>query len=370
MTQSTRQVTVEEVLAETSWLRALARDLVGDRFAADDVVQETLLTALSRRSTIRQSLRGWLRRVLRNVYFAERRSRSRRTARERAVPARSPSRSVVDTVSRAEEHRRVVDAALGLEEPFRSTVLLRYFDGLAPAEIAVRTGVDPATVRTRLHRATARLRDRLSEGRADWRMALLTVLGTAAGGRAAAAGGGVAVTVTTKIALVTAAVVLVGGGVWLVTSDPEGPPPPAKESNTVAAGMPMESPGSGPDTDSAGGPVPDPKSEVASTPVEEEDAGESRPVEGAPLGFPAAKSDVNLEAVITMEATDMSLRDALALLSAFANVEFDTNLLTEAELESKVSCKFDQTALSDVLEFICLVKGHTWEVGSRGITIR
>ena len=50
---------------------------------------------------------------------------------------------------------------LGLDEPARKTVLLRYFDGLSAPEIAERRGENPVTVRKRLSRALAVLRARL-----------------------------------------------------------------------------------------------------------------------------------------------------------------------------------------------------------------
>ena len=49
-----------------------------------------------------------------------------------------------------------------LDEPYRSTVLLRYFEGASAAEIARRQGVPAGTVRWRLKEALDQLRARLS----------------------------------------------------------------------------------------------------------------------------------------------------------------------------------------------------------------
>ena len=54
--------------------------------------------------------------------------------------------------------RALVDAVLALDEPYRSAVLLRYFEGLEPAEIARRRGVPAGTVRSHLSRGLAELR--------------------------------------------------------------------------------------------------------------------------------------------------------------------------------------------------------------------
>jgi hypothetical protein len=57
--------------------------------------------------------------------------------------------------------RTVVDAVLSLEEPYRETVLLRWFEGLQPRAIAERQRASVATVHSRLQRAHAILRERL-----------------------------------------------------------------------------------------------------------------------------------------------------------------------------------------------------------------
>ena len=48
-----------------------------------------------------------------------------------------------------------------LSEPFRTTLLLRYYEGLAPNEIATRLGVPSATIRKRNQLALDKLRKRL-----------------------------------------------------------------------------------------------------------------------------------------------------------------------------------------------------------------
>ena len=48
-----------------------------------------------------------------------------------------------------------------LAEPFRGTVLLRYFEGLPPREIARTTGVELETVKSRLKRGLQQLRTSL-----------------------------------------------------------------------------------------------------------------------------------------------------------------------------------------------------------------
>jgi hypothetical protein len=65
---------------------------------------------------------------------------------------------------------------LALEEPYRETVLLRYFENLPPRAIARRLAVPVETVRTRLKRALETLRARLDRdygARGAWSLALV-----------------------------------------------------------------------------------------------------------------------------------------------------------------------------------------------------
>src|SRR5205823_5109556 len=82
------------------------------------------------------------------------------------------SRSTADVVAEAESHKRLVLAVLELPEPYRSTVLLRWFEDLAPRDVAGRTGVPVETARTRLKRAHGMLRARLDRDAGGWAPAL------------------------------------------------------------------------------------------------------------------------------------------------------------------------------------------------------
>ncbi len=163
------------LLENASWVRALARQLLSDEGLAEDVAQEALTVALDRppHSTSRSGLRGWLRRVTQNLAFqALRREASRRGA-ERAAARPDVS---LDSAERVELQQRMASVVLGLDEIYRDVVVMRYFDGLAPAEIAARLGLPGPTVRKRLSRALERIGGALAgefeaDGR-DWRPAL------------------------------------------------------------------------------------------------------------------------------------------------------------------------------------------------------
>ena len=152
----------EALLAHTGWLRSLARGLVSDPAQADDLVQETWVRALKSPPRRDDNPRGWLRAVLRNVFLQSRRGEDRRREREREAARPEGAQPAVDELlERAVLHGRLVELLTTLEEPFRTALLLRYFDGLGPREIAARLGVPLDTVRSRLRRGLARLRERL-----------------------------------------------------------------------------------------------------------------------------------------------------------------------------------------------------------------
>jgi len=161
-----RQVSVPErqvLLEHVGFLRAIALGVLRNEADADDVVQQTLATALQKPPADDSNLRGWLATVARNFARMQLRSRSRRQAREEKVARNEGTPSTAHIAQRMEMERHVVDAIATLEEPFRTTLVLRYYDDLQPKDIAVRMGVPAATVRTRLKRGLDKLRVRLEE---------------------------------------------------------------------------------------------------------------------------------------------------------------------------------------------------------------
>lgn len=166
----------DRILAELAWLKGLARQLVRDPHLADDVVQDAMVTALSRRPPEAQPLRAWLSGLLRNTIRSERRGARRRALREADAARADHERSTIDVVAELAWHRRIVDLALELEEPYRTAIVWRFLRGCTPREIARRLGVPVKTVHSRIERGVAKLRarlDRESGSRGVWVAALL-----------------------------------------------------------------------------------------------------------------------------------------------------------------------------------------------------
>src|SRR6187549_2541877 len=165
-----------ELRQHATSLRSLARDLVRDSHAADDVTQQALHQALAHRNLQPGPLGGWLRRVVENCARQWRRGERRRSAREAKLPAREPQPCPAESLARREALQTVTNAVLQLDEPYQTAILLRYFEDLPPRVIAQRTSTSVATVKSRLQRGLAVLRLRLDQksGRSgnDWRRAL------------------------------------------------------------------------------------------------------------------------------------------------------------------------------------------------------
>jgi RNA polymerase sigma factor (sigma-70 family) len=183
----------ERLLAETGWVHQLARSLVAGQDRAEDVAQETLLRALSRPLGPVENLRAWLAAVARSIVFRRHRDERRRERLLARLPGRDPEPSAADVLARTSMQRDVMDAALGLPEPYRSVVLLRFQGELGYAEIAQQLGVPLETVRTRIKRGLQQLRDRLDAQHGSTRAWALPLFGgswVVGGGTAAAVAAG------------------------------------------------------------------------------------------------------------------------------------------------------------------------------------
>src|SRR5687768_12254991 len=121
-------VTVEDLLVHGSWVRALARSLASDVHAADDAEQQAWVAALTRPPPRAENLRAWFARVVRRRLSDRRRSEGRRAHAETAARRTADVRPPEELVVRAETQLAVAREVLALAEPYRTTVLLRFFE--------------------------------------------------------------------------------------------------------------------------------------------------------------------------------------------------------------------------------------------------
>lgn len=140
-------------------LRRLAAELVHDAEQRNELVQSTFAAALERPP--RALTWSWLTAALRNRARDLARSHARRGQAGALHEPPSPAPDVVEVAQRLELQEDLARALRALAEPYQSTLYLRYFEDLGPADIARRTGTPEKTVKTRLARGLALLRARL-----------------------------------------------------------------------------------------------------------------------------------------------------------------------------------------------------------------
>lgn len=219
----------DALLVHREWVERTARALVFGDADAGDVAQQAWLEILSRPPASHpERPRGWLRTILRfKAIDAGRAARTRRAHEEAAARREEAGGDPAAIVAQAETLERVVHAVLALEEPYRGTVLLRYFKDHPPREIAALQGVPVETVRTRLKRALASLRGRLdgeSGGdRRTWCLALLPLTSRSVLGGAAVAGG-VLMGGKAKATAAAALLLLLAAGLLLLVPGQDGGP--------------------------------------------------------------------------------------------------------------------------------------------------
>jgi len=156
------QQLLEEILP---MLRAMVRARVYDHAAAEDVVQNVLLSVHRARHSYRpeRPLRPWLSAITRNAIIDSFRDRGRRRDREVEV-------EMIDSFAAPESEPDLdagklspsLAAALNrLPAQQREAVVLIQVEGLSVAEAAVRAGVTPGALKVRAHRGYRALRKAL-----------------------------------------------------------------------------------------------------------------------------------------------------------------------------------------------------------------
>lgn len=260
MSDSNLSLPLEGLLEHSGWLRELARRLVRDPNAADDLTQSTWLAALEQRPSADRPLRQWLATVLRNFARQEARGSARRRVREERAARPEAEPAADDRVQRAALQREIVDAVLKLDEPYRTAILMRFLEERSPREIARELDVPIDTVRTRIARGIERLRVRLDANRGGDRGAWLALLWPIADrpwGMSPSALGTILMSAKLKFTLTGIAVVCVVAGWIALRETPASAPVRASAvhaeplSDAPLAAAQLEVPTSGPAREAA-----------------------------------------------------------------------------------------------------------------------
>lgn len=205
-------------LADMAWVKQLARALVRDDANADDLAHDALLVAAAKAPGDRP-LRPWLHRVMLNLVRMRARSDKRRDAREATLAdAAPPTATPEELVARVEIQRVVAGEVLELREPYRSTILMHFVEGLSSIEIARKLDIPDGTVRRRLKTALDELRTRLKaredQPKGGWLAALVPLAGLPDPKPAAAAPAGSAAVSTPVVVAIMVALAGCAIGLW------------------------------------------------------------------------------------------------------------------------------------------------------------
>lgn len=153
------------ILVEIPRLRRYARALLGDRAAADDLVQDTLERAWSCIDQWRpgSDLRAWLFGIMHNLRVDQLRRTPLQTRPVDEVDCDLPTRA---TQTDGLELKDLESALNQLPDEQREVVLLVALEGMGYADIAAMLGIPAGTVMSRLARGRERLRQ-IMAGLAD-----------------------------------------------------------------------------------------------------------------------------------------------------------------------------------------------------------
>jgi RNA polymerase sigma-70 factor (ECF subfamily) len=155
-------------------LYRIARSILRDDCAAEDVVQETYLKAFSQLGSFRgeSSLGTWLARIVINHALGSRRQR-RHEANWTTLDDNESGSDVMKALSlnphqnpervmAQQEIQRMLEAGIdGLPEKYRVVLVMRLIEGMSVEQTADLLAIGPEAVKVRLHRARALLRAEL-----------------------------------------------------------------------------------------------------------------------------------------------------------------------------------------------------------------
>lgn len=149
-------------------IRAMVRGKIRQEAAAEDVVQNALLSIHRGRSTYRpeRPFGPWMRAIVRNSIIDHFRERKRRGDREvELIVEQWPDTSDSADSESVELAPELAAALAALPDAQREAVTLVQVKGLSVAEAALRVGISPGALKVRAHRGYRAMREALEGAR-------------------------------------------------------------------------------------------------------------------------------------------------------------------------------------------------------------
>jgi RNA polymerase sigma-70 factor (ECF subfamily) len=166
-TEPVDQAFVDELMGSLKSLRAYAISLTRDLHRAEDLVQETVLKAISKQEKFEAgtNLQAWLMTILRNLFFSAR----RKTQREVEDTDGAHAAGMI-SIPDQEDRLAVQDlhtALAKLPREQREALLLVSAEGLSYEEAAEALATKVGTIKSRVNRARTRLAELIGLVHAD-----------------------------------------------------------------------------------------------------------------------------------------------------------------------------------------------------------
>jgi RNA polymerase sigma factor (sigma-70 family) len=142
------------------------RQRVSDRQRSEDLTQETFLQAWEKRKTLRkpESAVSWLLAIASRKVIDAHRWYGSRPESPLTDPGETEATGTPPADREDEERSEQLRSALAsVPEMYRTVLVLRYWSGLTPAQIARLLGEPEGTIRNRIFRAHLQLRSLLAE---------------------------------------------------------------------------------------------------------------------------------------------------------------------------------------------------------------
>ncbi|CAN5826910.1 sigma-70 family RNA polymerase sigma factor [soil metagenome] len=147
----------DDIVALLPDLRAFSRFLCRDRESADDLAQNTILSALDKQEqfTPGTNLKGWLFTIMRNRFYSDLRTQRRRPASIDSDEA--PNLQAVDNPEATLALRELSTALFQLTPQARESLVLVGAGGFSYEEAAALCGCSIGTLKARVSRARKQL---------------------------------------------------------------------------------------------------------------------------------------------------------------------------------------------------------------------
>lgn len=140
--------------------------LTGDRTEAQDVTQNTFVTVYQEIGKLREpsAFRSWFYRILANNAANSMKRRKREVLQgeqEISGEQADDKEDIPDMLVHREDSKRFWDCIAGMEEKYRTVLVLYYYNDFSIEQIARITGCLQGTVKSRLYHARKRLEQKL-----------------------------------------------------------------------------------------------------------------------------------------------------------------------------------------------------------------